>query len=554
MRQRIAKMLGLLPNRDAVSELSHEELVALVILQREELEKKDKQIEALQQALEAQRLDYEHRLEAQRIEYEARLESQRLEYEARLDALQRQVNVLLRKLNTNSTNSGIPSSKDPIGFDRAADKDDKSENDKKDPPTTGNKRSRGGQKGHKGHGVRRYIPEQVDHLHPTQCSCGCCEFVDEKHSRLHQWVEMPRIEVMVRHFQLWKGRCRHCGKLVKAQLPAGYATGYGPRMTATIGLMHALGSTTRQIRSFFESGLFVTKAGESIKLPLGMVSKLLGRTSNALKAHYEAIGEVARVAPINHVDETSWPTFGPEGKRKNWLWIMVSGLVAFFMVHPHRSEEAFRELIGDWEGFLVSDDYALYRKWDPENRQSCLAHLIRTAKKLSEDPDRDIAKWGARLHKELQRLAQMSKQGPTRGVWQAWVMRIKRLFRTLKERDDNLGNLVLRLYENFPSLYTFLRVHGVEPTNNHAERSLRPAVVRRKVSYGSTDECGLRRIERIFSVVMTCRLNKWSFADLIQEAVRSFLFGEPQDLSRYDELKRQAIEARAKLGLDPATP
>lgn len=538
MRQRIEKNLEQLPTRVELTKLSAEELVALVSLLYDKLE------------------DYEQRLETQRQEYEQRLETQRQEYEARLDDMQRQINDLTRKLNTNSTNSGIPPSKDPIGFDRSADKDNEGGNDKAEPPAAGKpRRRRGGQKGHKGHRIHYYAPDNVVDIHPMQCTCGCMEFSDERNFQTHQQLELPPIEVEVTHFRLFEGRCRHCGKLVKAQLPAGYTTGYGPRMTALVGLLFAtMGSTARQIKSFFDSGLFVTKSGERIKISLGMVIKLRERCSEAVLPDYEEIGEIARVVPINHVDETSWPTFGPEGKIRKWLWVLVSGLVAFFMIHPRRSQEAFHALIGNWQGILVSDDYALYCKWKPEDRQSCLAHLIRKARKLSEDPDQDIAKWGAQLHRELQRLAQMSRQGPTRGEWQAWVMRMKRLFRKLKDRDDLLGNLVLRLDKHFTSLYTFLRIPGVDPTNNHAERSLRPAVVRRKVSYGSTDECGLRWTERMYSVLLTCRLNNWPFADLLQKAVKSFLFDEPRDLSCYAELKRQAIEARAKLGLDPATP
>ena len=538
VRQNIDITMDRLQSREVVENLSREELVALFSVLIDLLQAKQQEIQDLRQ------------------EYEARLETLSRTFEARIDEMQLVINDLKRKLNTNSTNSGIPPSKDPIGFDRSSDKDDKDENDGANPPATGKQRRRGGQKGHKGHGVHFYTPDgKVKDIHPERCTCGCKDFVDERPFLLHQLLELPHIFVEVIHYQLFKGRCRNCGKWVKARLPAGCTTGFGPRLTSLVGILYStMGSSARQIASFFSSGLFVTRAGECVKLPVSMVMKLRERCSNALKPHHEAIGEVARVAPINHVDETSWPTFGPEGKRKNWLWVMVSGLVSFFMIHAHRSQEAFHALIGDWQGILVSDDYALYCKWDAEDRQSCLAHLIRAAKKLSEDPDRDIAKWGAWLLKELRCLAQMSKKGPTRGEWQAWVMRMKRLVHSLKDRDDSLGNLVSRLEKHFDSLYTFLRVPGVDSTNNRAERTLRPAVVRRKVSYGSTDECGLRWTERMHSVLMTCKLNSWSFADLMHGAVKSLLYHEPEDLSRYSELKQLALEARAQMRLEIATP
>ncbi len=101
--------------------------------------------------------------------------------------------------------------------------------------------------------------------------------------------------------------------------------------------------------------------------------------------------------------------------------------------------------------------------------QACLARLIRAANKHSEAPDPDIARWGARLLKELRCLAQMSKKAPTCGEWQAWAMRMKRLIHSLADRKDSLGNLARRLEKYFVSFYTFLRVLGV-PSSKSGRR------------------------------------------------------------------------------------
>ena len=84
--------------------------------------------------------------------------------------------------------------------------------------------------------------------------------------------------------------------------------------------------------------------------------------------------------------------FGPAGKIKVWLWVMASCLVTFFMIHTNRSKEGFLELVRNWTGILTSDDYALYSTWPAELSQSCLAHISRAAKKLSQDPVAGIAK------------------------------------------------------------------------------------------------------------------------------------------------------------------
>ncbi|MBU4295864.1 MAG: transposase, partial [Proteobacteria bacterium] len=111
---------------------------------------------------------------------------------------------------------------------------------------------------------------------------------------------------------------------------------------------------------------------------------------------------------------TSWKN----GGKLHWLWVMVGPLVAFFMIHPNRSQKAFEELIGYWNGILVSDNYAVYRKWT-NLRQTCLAHLIRQAKALALRKDPELAACGKWARDELQRLCKMAHEPPSRAEWSA---------------------------------------------------------------------------------------------------------------------------------------
>ena len=72
---------------------------------------------------------------------------------------------------------------------------------------------------------------------------------------------------------------------------------------------------------------------------------------------------------VNYIDETSHRL----KEKLQWLWVMTNTAVAFFMIHPNRSKEAFEALIKDWKGILVSDGYGVYQKW-MSGRQTCLAH------------------------------------------------------------------------------------------------------------------------------------------------------------------------------------
>src|SRR5438874_13752906 len=102
----------------------------------------------------------------------------------------------------------------------------------------------------------------------------------------------------------------------------------------------------------------------------------------------------------------------------HWLWVMAGERVAFSMVHPHRSTEAFAALIDDWAGILVSDGYGVYQTW-VAHRQTCLAHLIRTARSLAARDHPDLAACGTWALAELQRLCHVATAPHTGGVWRA---------------------------------------------------------------------------------------------------------------------------------------
>jgi len=147
---------------------------------------------------------------------------------------------------------------------------------------------------------------------------------------------------------------------------------------------------------------------------------------------------------------------------------MASERVAFYMIHPRRSKEAFAALIDAWTGILVSDGYGVYQTW-VERRQTCLAHLIRTARSLAERQLPDLAACGTWALTELQRLCHMATAPPTGGEWRVWYARLCKLIDQYHDRHDDAGKFARRLLREMDSLWVFLSHHGVEPTNNRAE-------------------------------------------------------------------------------------
>ena len=118
-----------------------------------------------------------------------------------------------------------------------------------------------------------------------------------------------------------------------------------------------------------------------IPVSLGAIQKVLDRVAQAIEPHYSAIATQVRQARVNYIDETSWFL----SNALQWRWVMVSDTVALYLIHPHRSKEAFAALIDDC-GILVSDGYGVYQHW-VQARQTCLAHLIRRRAGLGSGPN-----------------------------------------------------------------------------------------------------------------------------------------------------------------------
>ena len=283
----------------------------------------------------------------------------------KVQQLEKRIEMLESKTNQNSQNSSKPPSSDSP-FKKPK------KNRKK------SRRKRGAQKGHKGHKQELLKPTQQQNIVPEKCDCGCSTIIagSLRPYYTHQVIELPEFKMKVLHFILNKGKCRNCGKIVKAKVPKEHQSGYGPRLSALIAEMSGIQGNSREtVRGFCKSVL-------NFSISIGAIQKVVDRVSAALIPFYDKIGRLARENDINHVDETSWFQNG----ALNWLWVMVNNTVAYFMIHKNRSKEAFLELIQDWRGILVSDNYGTYKKW-VHLRQTCLAHLIRKAKALSEAKD-----------------------------------------------------------------------------------------------------------------------------------------------------------------------
>jgi transposase len=425
-----------------------------------------------------------------------------------VEQLQGSVEALEARLRQNSTTSHRPPSSDhPYKKPRQR-------------STSAVPRKAGGKPGHQGHRQGLLAPTRVVALHPEPCVCGNTTFTVTSPSYTHQVIELPPIAMEVTHWVVHQGWCQVCGRWSQARVPAAHTSGYGPRFSALMGeLAGTYGNGRRIVQTFCASVL-------GVPISLGGIQKVLDRVSQAIDPYYTVIAQHARQAPVNYIDETPWYCLN----ALEWLWVMASERVAFYMIHPRRSKEAFAALIDDWAGLLVSDGYGVYQHW-VEARQTCLAHLIRTARGLAARQQPELAACGTWALAELQRLCHMAKAPPTGGEWRAWYARLCKLIDQYHDRQDDAGRLVRRLLREMDSLWVFLTQRGVEPTNNRAERALRCGVLWRKRSLGTASEKGNRWVERILSLKETCRLQARATYAVLVDAVASFFQGHQPTLA-----------------------
>jgi transposase len=384
------------------------------------------------------------------------------------------------------------------------------------------KQKKGGQKGHKAHHQQMLAPGETVSVKPQRCSCGHGDFTQQPMTPFytHQHIELPRINMDIVHWVLQKCSCPNCGKTVKATLPPAVSTGYGPRLCAFIAELSGTKAMSRaDVKQLCESVL-------GIPIATGTIQKIIDRSAEAIKPAYEHIGQVARSAHCNYIDETSW--FNENDLQ--WLWAMVNQQVAFYRIDPHRSKQAFEQLVADWQGVLVSDGYGLYQNWINQ-RQTCLAHLIRKAEGLAQRKKANLKRFGQIIGAFLRQLVHFAKAPPDPKRWNDFYCHLLFTLSLYESDKDDAGRLARQLIREIDALWTFLDHRDVDPTNNRAERALRFAVLWRKRSLGTQSEKGNRWVERILSFKETCRLQGKTTFPLMVEYLKAYFNGSSPNLA-----------------------
>jgi transposase len=342
--------------------------------------------------------------------------------------------------------------------------------------------------------------------------------------------DLPPVAPTVTEYQFPTVTCPHCRTAIRAERPPEAPPGsFGPHLAALVALLHGrYRISTREIAMLLADLWHVP-------ISLGSVPALYQTVSSALAPVYTEVQQVVQAQGVANVDETPWR----ENRKPRYLWVAVTLVATLFQV-ARRSREALEGLLGaPFGGIVSSDRYKAYASLPTTQRQLCWAHLKRDWL-FFQERDGPVGVWGeAGMQQigalfeswrrfrsgEIDRTTLQSELAPIQAELQALVERGRDELPWEKARGfcrDLLGV--------WPALWTFVVVEGVEPTNNAAERALRPAVLWRKGCYGTDSSEGSRFVERILTVTTTCRQQQREVLPFLADAVRAHWAGAPAPL------------------------
>lgn len=372
------------------------------------------------------------------------------------------------------------------------------------PPKPRRKRTAGQNKAR-----RRETPTRVVPLALAQCpDCGYA-LRGGSVARVRQIIEVPPPPpVEITEYQLIRRHCPVCQRwhTPKAQW-AGQVVGQsrlGVRLLSVLAYLR----TTGRLPLRTVQAVVATQHG--VRLSVGGIAAALTRMGTVVAPAVGALKEQARTSPSVHMDETGWR----EGGHNGYVWTLATAGPQGVRYYEHdrsRAGSVARRILGTYRGYLITDFYAAYHSLLSKH-QYCWAHLARDLHALKEarPTDPHVVGWARAVQALFTTATTALAQTPALSATERTA-----LAQRLDGRAQQLGRryarvrghpcraLAQRLLRHQGQLFAFVTVAGVDPTNNLAERTLRPLVIMRKISGGSRSPQGTTTRLRLASLFGT---------------------------------------------------
>ena len=449
----------------------------------------------------------------------AALRAEMIRMRESMERLEKLLAALGERLGKDSRNSSKPPSSDgPSAPPR--------------PPSSPTGRKRGGQPGRKG-SARMMLPEgSEDRVVPVPLACcpHCSTEIPGDRitgSTMHRVVDLAQQLTEVIGYALEQGTCPHCQKQVQAPLPPEASPGgIGPRLQASAAYLRTEGRVSlTPLQRYFSEVL-------GVSVSRGWLHESGVALSRDLEPAWENLAEQIRAADVLNLDETG---FGR--KERDWIWVALSARTALFHFSDTRGAKALKAFLPeDYGGVIGTDRYGAYYTLKSAVRQFCWAHLRREFVALSECPKADVAALGKRLLAEQEEIFTLwhafrngvISRADLRTISAISLARLKRaLIQASRMEHKAARNLGKGLLKHWAKLWVFLKVEGVEPTNNKAERALRPLVILKRIFQRLPSVEGKRFFERLLSLGTTARIRGVRYFDWLLEAIKAAKQGQP---------------------------
>ncbi len=359
--------------------------------------------------------------------------------------------------------------------------------------------------------------EVIDVPVAGRCCPDCGGALGEARREIVTTTDIPaQPQPEIRRYAVETRECGKCGRKVRGQHPdiapgqhGATAHRVGPQVKALAHILHYVhGVPVRKTPAIIED---LT----GVRLTQGAITQdAMKQTEGAVGATYEALRASVREQAVVHTDDTGWRV----GGETAFLMAFVNPSLSVYQVRPRHRNEEVRELIpADFSGVMVCDRGKSYdaEELAAVTQQKCLAHLIRNAAEVAKGKTGRAKHFSSRLkHLLRQAVSLPAKQTELKPVEyrdQAQQLddelTIHLRDRTLRDEDNQRLLNGVGAQHDRGRLLLFLGQNGIEPTNNRAERDLRPAVIARKVSHCSKNERGSHAFEAFASVLQTIRKN-----------------------------------------------
>jgi transposase len=405
---------------------------------------------------------------------------------------------------------------------------------RRDPERLVKEPKRSGRKAGQGEWSRRGEPteeQKAQAVTKTSHLDGCpvCQSkLEDLAEHVHYEWDLPPVEPVLTRFISQSGYCATCRTRRRSRHPEqiSLATGaagmvIGPQAKALASDMkHHLGLSYAKVSAFFAVA-FSLSVGRSALWRADM--RLAARAGPVYR---ELIGLVRQLAQA-HVDETGWRI----GTVSAWLWVFCGQGVTLYTIAKSRGHQVVLDILGhDFAGYLTSDglltyDAAALASW---LKQKCLAHILRHLEALSADQVAShlaLAQAGTALLKDAISLARGRDAFEADAYDRAAADLERRLDALIAEHvsdaDDDGARTARHLRKHRDHLLGFLYVPGLQPTNNDAERDLRPGVITRKVGACNRSDQGAHAHAVLASISATCRKRRIPVLDFLVDLQRA---------------------------------